>query len=164
MPLTPFHLGPALFFGLLLFSLINLPTFIIASIILDLEPFFVLFFGLDQPLHGFFHSFLGASIIALVLFFAMIILDKKVQEITPFFRLEQRYTAVSILFASFLGVFLHILIDSFINADMNPFFPMIGNPLYANSILVSIGIYSLCILLFILGSILYFHKYIYNRH
>ncbi len=79
MPLTPFHLGPALFFGLLLFPVINLPTFLIANIIVDIEPFSVLYLGLEYPLHGFFHSFLGGSIIAIILSILMIKVDKRVQ-------------------------------------------------------------------------------------
>jgi len=67
MPFTPFHFGPALFFGLLLLQYIHFPTFIIANVIVDLEPFLVLFFDLDYPLHGFFHSFAGGSIISIIL-------------------------------------------------------------------------------------------------
>ena len=59
MPFTPFHLGPALFLGLLLFRLVDLPTFLAANVILDLEPLAVLLLDLDYPLHGLFHSFLG---------------------------------------------------------------------------------------------------------
>ena len=68
MPLTPFHLGPALFLGLIFFRFVNLPSFLAANVVVDLEPFFVLLFGLDYPLHGFFHSFLGGSLAALALF------------------------------------------------------------------------------------------------
>ncbi|NOQ38614.1 hypothetical protein GQ472_07065, partial [archaeon] len=64
MPFTPFHLGPALFLGLVFFRYLNLPAFLIANVIVDVEPFVVLLFGLDYPLHGFFHSFLGGSLIA----------------------------------------------------------------------------------------------------
>jgi len=65
MPFTPFHLGQALFFGLLLFRHIHFPTFIMANIIVDLESFFIMLLGLDYPLHGFFHSFVGGSLIAM---------------------------------------------------------------------------------------------------
>ncbi|MFW9990322.1 MAG: hypothetical protein ACFFC3_16900, partial [Candidatus Odinarchaeota archaeon] len=63
MPFTPYHLGPGLFIGLLFLSFIDFPTFLIASVIVDIEPFFVLYFNLDYPYHGFFHSFLGGTII-----------------------------------------------------------------------------------------------------
>lgn len=66
MPFTPFHFGPGLLIGLV-FSFIDFPTFLIASLIVDIEPFLVLFFNFNYSLHGFFHSFLGGTIIALIL-------------------------------------------------------------------------------------------------
>ena len=51
MPFTPYHLGPGLFFGLLLFRYLDFPAFLIANIVVDVEPFLVLAFGLHQFLH-----------------------------------------------------------------------------------------------------------------
>ena len=67
MPFTPYHLGPGLFVGLLFLSFIDFPTFLIASVIVDVEPFLVLTLNLNYPLHGFFHSFLGGTLVALPL-------------------------------------------------------------------------------------------------
>jgi hypothetical protein len=65
MPFTPFHFGPALLLGLALFTVFDLPTLLIASVIPDIEPFYVMYFNVyGYPLHGFFHSYLGASILA----------------------------------------------------------------------------------------------------
>ncbi|MCX8170580.1 MAG: hypothetical protein N3E47_01215 [Candidatus Bathyarchaeota archaeon] len=57
MPFTLFHLGPALGLGLPLRRRLHVPTLVLANVIVDLEPFFVLFLGLDYPLHGYFHIF-----------------------------------------------------------------------------------------------------------
>ena len=46
MPFTPFHLGPGLLLGLLLLSYVDLPTFLLASVIVDVEPFLALYFNL----------------------------------------------------------------------------------------------------------------------
>ncbi len=46
MPLTPFHLGPDLFFGLLFFSYVDFPTFLVANVIVDIEPILV---SIDAP-------------------------------------------------------------------------------------------------------------------
>ncbi len=158
MPLTPFHLGPALFFGLLFFSVINLPTFIVASVVVDIEPFLVLFLGLDYPLHGFFHSFLGGSIIAILLSLAMIRVDKKIQKIMRFFRLGQAHSQKSIWLASFSGIYLHILLDSFLYGGIEPFFPLTANPLYNPMIPAGFEIYAFCVISFILGGFLYAYK------
>ena len=158
MPLTPFHLGPALFFGLLFFRLINLPTFLIANVVVDFEPFLVLFLGLNYPLHGFFHSFLGGAIIAIILALAMIRMNKPVQKIMSTFKLGQKYSKRSIWLASFSGIYLHILLDSILYTDIKPFFPLDTNPLYNGSMFVGFEIYSLCVILFILGLALYAYK------
>jgi hypothetical protein len=90
MPFTPFHLGPALLLGLLLLRFIDFPTFLIANVIVDVEPLLVLVFGLDYPLHGFFHSFLGGAIVALVLTLVINRIRETVSPLLAFFRLEQR--------------------------------------------------------------------------
>ena len=156
MPLTPFHLGPALFFGLLLFRYIHLPTFLIANVIVDLEPFFILVLGLDYPLHGFFHSFLGGFLLAIALSCIMIKLDKKVQKVAGIFKVKQEFSKKSIFFASISGIFLHILFDAPLYTDIMPFYPLLFNPFYG--LFAGSEIYLLCILLFFAGLVLYIYR------
>jgi len=47
MPFTPYHLGPGLFVGLLFLGFIDFPTFLVASVIVDMEPFLVLTLNLN---------------------------------------------------------------------------------------------------------------------
>jgi membrane-bound metal-dependent hydrolase YbcI (DUF457 family) len=155
MPFTPFHFGPALFFGLLLVRYINFPTFLIASVIVDIEPFLVLFLGLNYPLHGFLHSFLGGSLVAIILSLLMIKLDKKIQKVTEFFKLKQKFSSKGIWLAAFSGIYLHILFDSPLYMDIKPFYPSGSNPFYNNSVFVGFEIYTLCVLLFLAGFFLY---------
>ena len=158
MPLTPFHLGPALFFGLLLFSVIHLPTFLVANVVIDLEPLFALLFQLDYPLHGFFHSFLGGSIIAIALSFIMTRFDEGIHEIMRFFNLEQQYSPRSIWFASFSGVYIHVILDSRLYTDIKPFFPLDVNPILSGSMFAGFETYGCCLVLLILGIGLYVYK------
>ena len=155
MPFTPFHLGPALLIGLLLFQFIHLPAFLIANIILDFEPFLILFLGLNYPLHGFFPSFLGSSVIAVILSLIMIKLDKKVQKVMHYLKLKQKHSKKSIWLAAFFGTYLHVILDSFIYTDIKPFFPLNFNLFYTNSIFTSLEVYSLCTISFVLGIALY---------
>ena len=155
MPFTPFHLGPALFFGLLLFRYIHFPTFIMANIIVDLEPFFILILGLDYPLHGFFHSFVGGSLIAIGLAFCLSKLNTYIQYPARTIKLSQDLSLISILMASFFGIYLHILFDSTLYSDIKPFYPSDLNPFLNNGILSGIDVYILCIILFIMGFLLY---------
>ena len=128
MPLTPFHIGPGLFIPLLLFNLIDLPTFLIASVIVDFEPFLVLSLALPYPLHGFFHSFMGGSIVAIVLIIVMVKSRKLFSPLMSSFKLELKWSTASITIASLLGIYLHLFLAAQMHQDMQPFFPFAGNP------------------------------------
>ena len=156
MPLNPFHLGPALFFGLILFRYVNLPSFLAANVIVDLEPFFVLLFGLDYPLHGFFHSFLGGSLAALALFFVMWKVNAPVQKVMGFFGLRQDTDVRSVGIGCFLGVYFHILLDCFLYTDIMPFYPSDFNPVYGG--FSGYEVYLFCAASFVLGVLWYGYK------
>lgn len=151
MPFTPFHLGPVSFLGLLFFQLIDFPTLLIASVMLDLEPFAVLLLGLDYPLHGFFHSFLGGTIVAVVLGLIMLKLGGTGRGVLKPLGLEQSPSRQTIMLGSFLGVYSHILLDSPLYADIRPFFPFDANPLFVSDTSVGTCIQALCVLLFLVG-------------
>lgn len=163
MPATPFHLGPGLLVGLLLFGIIHLPTFLIASVILDLEPLSVLLFCPGCNHHGFFHSFLGGSIVAVVLGAVMLIADGKVRKIISCFKLEQKATKKNVFLAAFSGIYLHILLDSMLYSDMKPFFPLAINPFYIGTIPAFIAVYALCAVLFVAGIAFYAFKFLKNK-
>jgi membrane-bound metal-dependent hydrolase YbcI (DUF457 family) len=153
MPFTPYHFGPAFAFGLLLNRFINLTTFIVANVIIDIEPFVVLFFNLDYPLHGFLHSFLGGSVIAVILSLMMIALSNKIQKLTSFIGIKQNFSKKAIWVASFSGIYLHILFDAPLYTDIKPFYPFAANPFYGS--LSSWTIYNACAILFFIGISIY---------
>ena len=133
MPFTSYHLGPGLMIGLLFLNFIDFPTFLIASVIVDMEPFVVLIFSLNYPLHGFFHSFLGGTIVALLLTVVMSKMRKYISSLMSFFKLKQEVSFKRILVASLMGIYIHILLDSPIYTDIQPFFPLDINPFYRNT-------------------------------
>ncbi len=161
MPYTPFHLGPALFIGLLLFPILDLPTFIIANVIVDIEPFLVIFFQLDYPLHGYIHSYLGGTIIAVILAVVMFLIKDYMQVVMNIFKLYQKSSFKQILFTSLLVVYLHISLDSPLYLDIKPFWPLDFNPLYRTG--SGFEIYSLCVISFLIAFILYAYKLIKMR-
>lgn len=161
MPFTPFHLGPASAFGLLLNRFLNLTTFIVASVIIDIEPLMVLFFNLNYPLHGFFHSFLGGSIVAVVMAFLITTFSNSIQQMTNFIKIKQNFSKKAIWLASFSGIYLHILFDAPLYTDIRPFYPLDINPFYG---LVSASvIYSLCAILILAGVLIYAYMRIKNK-
>jgi hypothetical protein len=88
MPFTPFHLGPALDIGFPLRKWLHVPTFIVANVMLDVEPFMVLLYGLSYPLHGYLHTFLLSFFGGLLLGYAVFILERFVQPIYKVLLLE----------------------------------------------------------------------------
>jgi membrane-bound metal-dependent hydrolase YbcI (DUF457 family) len=161
VPFTPFHLGPAFLFGLVLSAAFDLPALLVASVIPDLEPFCVLYFHVSgYPLHGFFHSYLGSSIFAFAVILMVYPFRGLLDRIMTAFRIPQKSSFKKILFTSFVGVYFHVFLDSFLYEEMMPFYPLQGNPFFNSS--SAFGSYSVvygfCGLTALLGIALYFYK------
>ncbi len=157
MPLTPFHLGPGLLIGLLLFSWLHLPTFLLANMLPDLEPLAALTVCADCELHGFWHSLAGASILAAVLSIGVILARKPIEKLSELFRVKQEVFWKNVLPAAFLGTFLHVLLDSTLYPEMKPLYPLELNPFYIGSTAFA-PVYVLCTILFVAGLVLYAFK------
>ncbi|VVB92584.1 LexA-binding, inner membrane-associated putative hydrolase [uncultured archaeon] len=130
MPFTPFHWGPASLTGLLFFRIFYFPALLAASVIIDIEPFSILVFDMDYPLHGFFHSFLGGALVAGLISTVMYFFRNDINKLMRMFKLEQESSFRKIIWTSFFGVYLHILLDSTLYIDMKPFYPAGSNPFY----------------------------------
>ena len=153
MPFTPFHWGPSSWIGLILFKIFDFPTLLVASVIVDIEPICVLFFNLNYPLHGFFHSFLGGSILAILTAIILYLLKDNIKKIMVIFKLTQDSSFKKILWTSFFGVYSHLLLDSFLYREVKPFYPFEGNPFLG---LFSFQqIYLFCGLSFLVGILFY---------
>jgi membrane-bound metal-dependent hydrolase YbcI (DUF457 family) len=155
MPFTPFHFGPGLLIGLLLLSYIDFPTFLAANVIVDIEPFLVLTFRLNYPLHGFFHSFLGGTIAAFILAAVMSKVRGFFSPLLSFFKLEHKSTFKNILAASLSGIYIHILLDSRIYGDIRPFYPLDINPFLNPTSSPGLWEYTFCMWCFMGATIIY---------
>jgi len=155
MPLTPFHLGPGLLIGLLLLSYIDFATFLVASVIVDVEPIVVIIFDLDYPLHGFFHSFLGGTIVTFLLAAVMSKVRESLSPLLSFFKLEQKSSFKNILLASLTGIYIHILLDSRMHKDIRPFYPLNFNPFLSGSSLPGLWVHTVCVWCFVGAAVIY---------
>jgi membrane-bound metal-dependent hydrolase YbcI (DUF457 family) len=155
MPFTPYHLGPGLFIGLLFLAFIDFPTFLVASVIVDVEPFLVLAFNLNYPLHGFFHSFLGGTLVAVPLALVMYRIRDKFSPLLSFFKLEQKISFKRVLAAALFGIYIHILLDSRGYTDIQPFYPSAYNPLLTTGVSAGLDSYIFCIWSFVGAAIIY---------
>jgi hypothetical protein len=155
MPFTPFHLGPALGFGLPLRKYLHVPTFLVANILVDVEPFLVLSLGLDYPLHGYLHTFIVAFILGLALGYAMFLLERISRSLYKTLLLESNATPKlkSFIVAGALGTMLHVLLDSPLYEDIRPFYPLLANPLYHSA--SSSEVYIFCVWMGMFGVVFY---------
>lgn len=153
MPFTPYHFGPALLLGMLLIPFVDLSAILIASVILDLEPLAVLMFNLPFVLHGIFHTYLAASIVAILLTFTLWPLRGVLNTIVSAFGVHQQSTLRSLFLASLIGTYSHVFLDSFLYAEMNPFYPFMGNPFVG--LIQGQVVYNLCVLSGLFGLGLY---------
>ncbi|ABL78936.1 hypothetical protein [Thermofilum pendens] len=155
MPFTPFHLGPALAVGLPLRERIHAPTFILASIAVDVEPLVVLVLGLDYPLHGYLHTFAGAALLGLCLGLLMHATEKVLGNAWKRALLEGSRSVgfEGFAVAGILGCTVHVLLDSPLYPDIRPLYPYAANPLYDPSL--TPAVYLLCSVL-LLGGLAYY--------
>jgi len=132
--------------------MIYLPAILLGSIIVDLEPLSFLLLGLPV-LHLFFHTFLGATISALILAFCVYLLRGFLGEIMTAFQLPQVASPLNITVAALLGAYSHILLDAFLYSEMQPFWPLLGNPFLG--LMSSSTVYLFCILCFVVAIPIY---------
>ena len=152
VPFTPFHLGPSLLIGLLVFPILYLPAFLIGSIIVDVEPLGFLLLGLPVQ-HLFFHTFVGATISALVVSAILLPLRSVLGALMIKIRLSQSTTPIQLTTATLLGAYSHVLLDAFLYPEMQPFWPLLGNPFLG--LVSSSTIYLFCTLCFIFAVIVF---------
>jgi len=152
MPFTPFHLGPSLLIGVIFFPYLFIPSILLGSIIVDIEP--LTFLILDLPvLHLFFHTFFGATLLALLGAFFLFLLRGVFEKIMTFFLLPQTVSPLNITIAALVGAYSHIVLDAFLYPEMQPFWPLIGNPFLG--LVSSLAIYLFCVLCFIIAIPIY---------
>jgi membrane-bound metal-dependent hydrolase YbcI (DUF457 family) len=129
MPFTPYHVGPALLVALLLYPLLDIPTFLIASVIIDIEPLAVTMGFVNWPMHGVFHSLTVGTLVGIALAIPMYIVSKIIKPIQIGRTIPRERTFKNLVITSIIGIWIHVLLDSFLYNDLNLFYPIKWNPL-----------------------------------
>lgn len=158
MPFTPYHLGPALLFGCLLFPIVDVAALILSSVLVDVEPLYVIMFAPGLPYHGILHTYVGATGIAILNAVIVWFLRNWIHQILAIFKIDQNSSFIRIFGTSLLGTYLHILLDSFLYPKMNPLFPLMGNPFMG--LVSSAAVYQFCTICFFLGFVLYLARFL----
>ena len=152
MPFTPFHIGHAV----ITYSIFNKLDFIAllyGSILVDIEPFLILFLNLNlpYPLHGPIHSIIGILAITPLIYIITLITKLILSKIG----LSLKKNSRKIIIASILiGGYAHITLDGFLYSEMNLAWPFPHwNPLFG--IFGYSEIYGFCIFSFPAGLLIY---------
>lgn len=163
MPFTPLHIGPGILLKALFQGFFSLVIFGWAQVLMDLQPLFAMITGTGN-LHGFSHTYLGATLIALISAYTgkwvyelvMKFIKKDFTEYQKkLFDVPKVLTTGVCIFSAFLGTYSHVVLDSIMHGDMEPFYPV--NPDNNLHLLLSIeSLYKLCIYTGLTGTIIFF--------
>ncbi len=124
MPYTPYHFGPSGYLALLLRRWIDVPVFLLANVVIDME----VFFAGKWPQHRYwhFHTLLGGAIVGAVL--GLIVYGAK--PIRRFLEWGMRLVRIrykanrwKMMVSGILGIWLHVLLDSIYHYDVQLFWP-----------------------------------------
>jgi len=162
MPVTPFHMGPGILIKAILQGFFSLIIFGWAQILMDLQPLFVIITG-QGNLHGFSHTYIGATLIALISAFTgkwiyemvMVFINNDFTEYQKkLFDVPKKLTIGVCIVSAFIGTYSHVLLDSIMHSDVEPFYPInLENNLHF--ILSIENLYKLCVYTGIVGSLIY---------
>ena len=154
MPFTPFHFGPHTCAALPLQRYLDLPVFVTANVIVDIEPLIVIFFEPDYPFHGYFHTFLVGGLLGVLWGAIAYPFRDHIRRAMVALRLPYSASLWKMLISGLLGVWLHVLFDAVIYPEMKPFYPLSVNPFL--SILAGGTVYAICAWCFVPALVMYF--------
>lgn len=124
MPFTPIHMGPGILFKGILQGSFSLMVFGWTQIVMDIQPLVVLLTG-EGHLHGFSHTYLGATLLAVFSALSGKYLSQIGLWVLKIEHSIHNHIAWWVVFLSaFIGSFSHVLLDSIMHSDVQPFFPI----------------------------------------
>ena len=134
MPITPFHLGPGAVVKAAAPRHFSFTVFAFSQVLIDLEPvgFFLL---TGDPIHPYLHTFLGATLVFVVSWWAgrplcVWLLRTWNAWLSPaqgrWLAVEPGIPQIPAAIGAFIGAYSHVAIDSIMHVDVQPFAPFSG--------------------------------------
>ena len=154
MPVTPLHMGPGALFKAAGGRHFSLTVFGFSQVLIDIEPLVRIIRG-DAVLHGYSHTYVGATLLAAVSVIAgrpicQWLLDHCWPESDlPFVRWLRgsKITLPAAIAGAFVGTWSHVFLDSLMHGDIEPLAPFS----LANDVQLLISIESLHLLCLLSG-------------
>ena len=123
MPFTPYHFGPSGFIGLTFRKWIDIPVFVLANVIVDIEVLVILLFNLGWSRHRYCHTLLVGAAVGVLWGVAAYPLRHLFKKIMQLFRMPYKGDLRRMVVSGVLGVWLHVLIDATYHSDIKIFWP-----------------------------------------
>jgi membrane-bound metal-dependent hydrolase YbcI (DUF457 family) len=157
MPFTPYHFGPSGFIGLVFGKWIDLPVFVLANVIVDVEVLVVRFLGLGWPNHRYCHTFLIGAVIGAIWGIAAYPLRCLFKVMMRIFYIPYKTSLRKMIISGILGVWLHVLIDGAYHSDVKIFWPhrTIWLRQMMQGLITKEQIETICMLFFIAAFVVY---------
>ncbi|MEP1385048.1 MAG: metal-dependent hydrolase [Paraglaciecola sp.] len=156
MPFTPIHMGPGILIKSLLRGSFSLMVFGWTQIVMDIQPLIVLLSG-EGHLHGFSHTYIGATIIAILAGIS----GKYLSEFgLMVLRISKYENPISIAWwvvflSAFIGSFSHVLLDSVMHLDVEPFYPFTLDNAFLGVISVPV-LHKVCLYSGLIGAAIFY--------
>ena len=124
MPYTPYHFGPSGFIAMALRKWIDVPVFILANVVVDIEVLVIRFLHLGYPIHRYCHTLaIGAVVGAVWGIVAYFLLRRLFEGLMALVRIRYKAGPVKMIISGALGAALHVLIDGIYHSDVHLFWP-----------------------------------------
>jgi len=169
MPFTPVHMGPGLLIKAILQGSFSLMVFGWSQIVMDLQPLIVLITE-EGHLHGFSHTYIGAILLGVFAGISGKYLSEiglKILNLNPrdLLGIKNNVTIrwwVAIL-SAIIGSFSHVMIDSIMHSDLQPFFPFSDNNVFLGIISINY-LHKACLYAGLVGAVIYYVLLLHRRN
>lgn len=164
MPFTPFHMGPGILIKAVLQGSFSLLVFGWSQIVMDLQPLFAIGTGIGK-LHGFTHTYVGSTLIAIFSAVTGKYLSQWGLSVISYSVRRGISIRWWVAFLSaFIGSYSHVVLDSMLYNDIEPFFPFSRSNELLGLISVS-TLHRFCVYSGFIGAAAYFVlSYLLSNH
>lgn len=153
MPFTPYHFGPSTFIGLVFRKWLDVPVFVLANVIVDIEVLVIYLFRLGYPTHRYCHTLLIGSVLGLLWGASAYPLRHFFGRLMRILRIPYQTGFLKMLISGILGVWLHVLIDGIYHWDVRVFWP--GHARFLYNLLSQQQVKAICLAFFAAAVIVY---------
>lgn len=153
MPVTPYHFGPAGLLGYIFRKWIDLPVFVFANVVIDVEVLVINMMNLGRPFHRLSHTFLFGAVVGAAWGLLAYLGLPTLKWLMKTARIPYQSNALKIILSGILGVWFHVLIDGIYHYDVDPFWPMKKNYLWR--LLSQNQVKWICVICFLIFAVLY---------